>query len=174
MGSMIPELPELKSTELDEQLWAGHWNPLSHLSKPKTPHKNPASFLLICLFRFCLVDLLSLPHYKSTMKAHCSRDPDDEWGDHVASVSSRASDSRSQRYPAPTTELWYCLFGGFFYSVLRPPSVWRNSKEVGQWVSELSWPRRGRGPTAWETTRTSACGLGNGAKTSTYMFHKAV
>lgn len=36
----------------------------------------------------------------------------------------------------------------FFLSVLRPPSVWRNSEEVSQWVSELLWPRRGRGLTA--------------------------
>ena len=30
-------LPELKSTELDVQLWAGHRNPFSHLLKTKKP-----------------------------------------------------------------------------------------------------------------------------------------
>lgn len=74
---MIPdlELPELKSMELDAQLRAGLWNPLSHLLKKTTttihkqkPRKNPASFLPVCLFRFCL-DLFSLPCYKPTTKA---------------------------------------------------------------------------------------------------------
>lgn len=134
----------------------------------ENPHRSSAMFLTICLFRFCLGDLFSalLQVYQESMLQEILR-----WKRQPcmtsASISSTATDSRSHRYPVPTTELGYLLFS----SVLRPPSVWRNSEEVGQWVSELLWPRRGRGMIAQEMTWTGTEGLGRGMKTNVYVFN---
>lgn len=147
-------------------------SPIQKKTKQKTTTKTHTGVQL-CFSPFVssgsVLGTFSLPCYKSTRKACCRR----SWGgrgNHAWQVLPSAAQPLT---PGLTGILFLPLSWGiyFFSSVLRPPSVWRNSEEVGQWVSELLWPRRGRGMIAQEMTWTGTEGLGRGMKTNVYVFN---
>lgn len=81
-----------------------------------------------------------------------------------------------QRSPWPQVSQAPCsrCARGCFSTEFSGLRLHEETQEIGQWVSELLRPRRGRGSTTRETTRTSARGLGRGLETSVSVCHSTI